>query len=82
MAWIIGWDLIIEYAMGNVAVAVSWSGYFVRAARRASASTIPAWLTTDLATAIKTPGFMDAAPHVFGIPIVFNLPAVRDRRCC
>jgi len=28
VAWIIGWDLIIEYAMGNVAVAVSWSGYF------------------------------------------------------
>ena len=29
VAWIIGWDLIIEYAMGNVAVAVTWSGYFV-----------------------------------------------------
>src|SRR5688500_14978766 len=27
-AWIIGWDLIIEYAIGNVAVAISWSGYF------------------------------------------------------
>ena len=28
LAWIIGWDLIIEYAVGNVAVAISWSGYF------------------------------------------------------
>src|SRR5512142_1560600 len=28
VAWIIGWDLIIEYAMGNVAVAISWSDYF------------------------------------------------------
>ncbi len=28
VAWIIGWDLIIEYAVGNVAVAISWSGYF------------------------------------------------------
>ena len=28
VAWIIGWDLILEYAIGNVAVAVSWSGYF------------------------------------------------------
>ncbi|MCG6988460.1 MAG: amino acid permease, partial [Gemmatimonadetes bacterium] len=28
VAWIIGWDLIIEYAVGNIAVAVSWSGYF------------------------------------------------------
>ncbi|PYI86356.1 MAG: amino acid permease, partial [Verrucomicrobia bacterium] len=28
IAWIIGWDLILEYAVGNVAVAISWSGYF------------------------------------------------------
>src|SRR5574338_1559490 len=28
VAWIIGWDLILEYAVGNVAVAISWSGYF------------------------------------------------------
>jgi len=28
-AWIIGWDLIMEYAIGNIAVAISWSGYFV-----------------------------------------------------
>src|SRR5881227_4273402 len=30
VAWIIGWDLILEYAVGNMAVAVGWSGYFVR----------------------------------------------------
>ncbi len=74
VAWIIGWDLIIEYAMGNVAVAVSWSGYFVELLK-GFGIVIPPWLTTDLATAFKTPGFMDAAPHAFGIPIVFNLPA-------
>jgi APA family basic amino acid/polyamine antiporter len=28
VAWIIGWDLILEYAVGNVAVAISWSDYF------------------------------------------------------
>jgi APA family basic amino acid/polyamine antiporter len=28
VAWIIGWDLIIEYAVGNVAVAISWANYF------------------------------------------------------
>ena len=28
LAWIIGWDLILEYAVGNVAVAIGWSGYF------------------------------------------------------
>src|SRR5213075_2369376 len=30
VAWIIGWDLILEYAVGNMAVAVGWSGYFVK----------------------------------------------------
>ena len=29
-AWIIGWDLIVEYAIGNIAVAISWSDYFTR----------------------------------------------------
>src|SRR5260370_24545672 len=28
VAWIIGWDLIIEYAVGNIAVAISWANYF------------------------------------------------------
>ena len=28
VAWIIGWDLILEYAVGNIAVAVAWGGYF------------------------------------------------------
>src|SRR3984893_13069272 len=59
IAWIIGWDLIIEYAMGNVAVAVSWAGYFVELLK-GFGLTIPPWLTTDLATAAKTPRFMNA----------------------
>src|SRR6187401_1126591 len=29
-AWIIGWALLMEYAIGNIAVAISWSQYFVR----------------------------------------------------
>jgi APA family basic amino acid/polyamine antiporter len=61
--------------MGNVAVAVSWSGYFVELLRGFGIE-IPAWLRTDLVTASRTEGFFDAAPHVLGIPIVFNLPAV------
>jgi APA family basic amino acid/polyamine antiporter len=75
VAWIIGWDLIIEYAMGNVAVAVSWSGYFCELLSGLGIH-VPAWLRTDLTTALRTPGLMEAAPHLFGIPIVFNLPAV------
>src|SRR5262244_1618155 len=53
VAWVIGWDLIIEYAMGNVAVAVSWSGYFVELLKGFGIN-FPAWLSTDLATALKT----------------------------
>jgi APA family basic amino acid/polyamine antiporter len=74
IAWIIGWDLIIEYAMGNVAVAVSWSGYFCEFLRGFGID-IPKWLSTDLVTANRTPAIMESAPHVFGIPIVLNLPA-------
>ena len=33
IAWIIGWDLILEYAVGAIAVAIGWSGYVVSFAR-------------------------------------------------
>ena len=46
VAWIIGWDLILEYAVGNVAVAISWSGYF-RELLAGVGITIPGWLCTD-----------------------------------
>jgi basic amino acid/polyamine antiporter, APA family len=50
IAWIIGWDLIIEYAIGNVAVAVSWSGYFHQLLS-GFGIIIPEWLATDFRTA-------------------------------
>ncbi len=75
IAWIIGWDLIIEYAMGNVAVAVSWSGYACELLRGFGID-IPAWLRTDLATALRSPDIMAGAPRVLGVPIVVNVPAV------
>ncbi|HEY7864015.1 MAG TPA: amino acid permease [Thermoanaerobaculia bacterium] len=75
VAWIIGWDLIIEYAMGNVAVAVSWSGYFCELLKGFGLD-IPAWLRTDLKTAMGSPEILQSAPHIGGLPIVFNLPAV------
>src|SRR5687768_739191 len=50
VAWIIGWDLIIEYAVGNIAVAVSWSGYFQELLRGFGLS-FPEWLATDPVTA-------------------------------
>jgi len=75
VAWIIGWDLILEYAVGNVAVAVSWSGYFCELLRGFGIE-FPRWLATDLRTALHTPDILASAPHVFGIPLIFNLPAV------
>jgi len=76
IAWIIGWDLIVEYAIGNVAVAISWSSYFCSLMEGFNLK-IPLWLATDYRTALaKDPGIISGAPHFLGIPIVFNLPAV------
>jgi APA family basic amino acid/polyamine antiporter len=74
VAWIIGWDLIIEYAVGNVAVAISWANYF-KTFVAGFGVIIPDWLSTDYRTAGKIPGLFENAPHIFGIPIVFNILA-------
>jgi basic amino acid/polyamine antiporter, APA family len=55
VAWIIGWDLIIEYAIGNVAVAISWSGYFQELLRGFDLQ-LPVWLGTDYRTAFQSAG--------------------------
>ena len=74
IAWIIGWDLIIEYAVGNVAVAISWGNYFKTLISGFGIS-VPDWMSTDYRTAARIPGLFDRAPHVFGVPIVFNVLA-------
>lgn len=79
IAWIIGWDLILEYAVGNVAVAISWGDYF-NTLLRGFGVTMPAWLTTGYRTALLSAdpavhGLLASAPHVAGIPIVIHLPA-------
>ncbi|HEY2379689.1 MAG TPA: amino acid permease, partial [Terriglobia bacterium] len=74
IAWIIGWDLIIEYAVGNVAVAISWANYF-KTLVSGFGITIPDWISTDYRTAARIPGLLQSAPHVFGVPIVFNILA-------
>lgn len=45
-AWVIGWGLILEYAMGSMTVAVSWSGYFNKLLKMFGIS-LPDWLTQD-----------------------------------
>lgn len=49
-AWIIGWDLLMEYAIGNIAVAISWSDYFTRL-MSGFGWNIPEWLTMDATSA-------------------------------
>ncbi len=111
VAWIIGWDLIVEYAIGNIAVAISWSDYFTGLLSGYGIN-FPQNLTMDFLTAKR--GFaavneataesgqtfesltaacansdaavscsqLDAytawssAPHVGGLPIVADLPAL------
>jgi APA family basic amino acid/polyamine antiporter len=51
VAWIIGWDLILEYAVGNIAVAISWSAYF-RQLVEGLGLHIPAWMATDWRSAV------------------------------
>src|SRR5262245_51219512 len=75
VAWIIGWDLIIEYAVGNVAVAISWGNYF-KTLVAGFGIVIPDWLSTDYRTASRIPGLLENAPHVFGVPIVVNILAI------
>jgi APA family basic amino acid/polyamine antiporter len=83
IAWIIGWDLVIEYAVGNIAVAISWANYFktLLAGLRVpsiglNGIFVPDWLSMDYRTAAKIPGVYESAPHIFGVPIIFNLLAV------
>lgn len=57
VAWIIGWDLIMEYAIGNIAVAISWSGYFANLLAGFGIH-LPHYFTTDYLSAYR--GFQAA----------------------
>ncbi len=79
LAWIIGWDLILEYAVGNIAVAVAWSGYFT-SVLSGFGITIPGWLShgylqARLSTDPAVHGLLETAPHIAGVPVIVNLPA-------
>ncbi len=79
VAWIIGWDLILEYAVGNVAVAISWGDYFNTLLRGIGIG-IPQWLTTGYRTALLSSnpdvrGLLDTAPQLAGVPLIVNVPA-------
>jgi APA family basic amino acid/polyamine antiporter len=79
VAWIIGWDLILEYAVGNVAVAISWGDYF-NTLLRGFGFNLPVWTATGYRTALLSAdpqlhGLLASAPHLLGIPILVHVPA-------
>src|SRR5437016_1602343 len=85
IAWIIGWDLILEYAVGNMAVAVGWSGYFVKLCGSLFGLKFPLWLVSDYRTASdlvakggeNLQNFSSITlPVIASHPIAFNLPAL------
>jgi len=104
-AWIIGWALIMEYAIGNVTVAISWSDYFTSLVNNTTDYQVHEWLCLDYFTAkhnweqvsalitsgvsfenVKAnpetanliEGFIaySNAPQIFGLKLVFDLPAL------
>lgn len=86
-AWIIGWDLILEYAVGNIAIAVSWSDYFVHFLHGVAQIKLPLWLVSDTGTALARTAEIAQNPSLnlyssldlpllFGRPIALNLPAL------
>jgi len=104
-AWIIGWALIMEYAIGNVTVAISWSDYFSSLIQNSTSYRVNEWLCLDYFSAKhnyeivssmltagvpleeiqqngKTAGLIEGfvaygqAPQLFGLRIIFDLPAL------
>ena len=72
IAWIIGWDLIVEYAIGNIAVAISWSDYFTGLLKGYGVE-IPLHYTMDFLTARR--GFAAVNDAVAGGATVDSLTA-------
>ncbi|MBS1634976.1 MAG: amino acid permease [Bacteroidetes bacterium] len=79
-AWIIGWALLMEYSIGNIYIAFSWSGYFTNLVHG-----LPEYLTINYTAAHND--FLNnrigegytawtTAPQLFGLRIIFDLPAV------
>ncbi|HJS56977.1 MAG TPA: amino acid permease [Vicinamibacteria bacterium] len=88
VAWIIGWDLILEYAVGNIAVAISWAAYF-RQLMLGLGFEIPAWMCTDYrstllaARAVANSGAAALSPELsiayqahLNHPVVAGIPIV------
>lgn len=83
-AWIIGWALIMEYSIGNIYIAFSWSGYFTNLLETFHIH-LPEWLTINYKSAqdafvankgVEGLSAWKNAPVIGGLKIIFDLPAV------
>ena len=83
-AWIIGWALIMEYSIGNIYIAFSWSGYFTNLLETFGIH-LPEWLTINYKSAhaafLATKGdeglaAWQNAPMLGNLKVIFDLPAV------
>ncbi|WP_298137141.1 amino acid permease [Flavobacterium sp.] len=83
-AWIIGWALIMEYSIGNIYIAFSWSGYFTNLLETFHIH-LPEWLTINYKSAqdafvankgVEGLAAWQNAPVIGGLKIIFDLPAV------
>ena len=88
MAWLVGWILMLEYAIGNITVASAWTGYFIQFLKGFKqylpdfVVNFPLWLRYDYKTmsaicANNGWDLHDKIPYLFGkIPFAVNMPAV------
>ena len=88
MAWMVGWILMLEYAIGNITVASAWTGYFIQFLKGFKqylpdfVVNFPIWLRYDYKTMTalcdaNNWNIHDKIPYLFGhIPFAVNLPAV------
>jgi amino acid transporter len=91
-AWIIGWALIMEYSIGNIYIAFSWSGYVTHMLDAFNLH-LPRWLTVDYRTASRVASQISnlatlttdqndafaawkSAPQIAGLRMIFDAPAV------
>ena len=86
-AWIVGWILMLEYAIGFIAVACAWTNHFLQFIKGFS-NILPAWfvnpplwLVNDFRSAVKAYSaqgidYHSVIPSIAGIPICVNLPAI------
>ena len=87
MAWLIGWILMLEYAIGFIAVACAWTNHFLQFIKGfanilpAWFVNPPAWIVNDFRNAVNYYNaqgidYHTAIPHFAGIPLCINLPAI------